>query len=101
MPNERLEVVEQMVAEREEIFSAAEWATMAIGSDTTPVVKKSKKRRKSKQHPTPSPTHMTHPVSSQLALSQDLQHKEEEGQQRNNADGQEDNEKVLTAVPGE
>ena len=83
--NERLEVVEKMLAEK------------AASSDTTPIAKKSKKRRKVKQHPTPSPTHNSRPVSSQLVPAYDLQHEEEEALQTDNANDQVGNEKVLTA----
>ena len=56
----------------------AEKATKAAASDTTHIAKKSKKGRKVKQHPTPSPTPNSHPVSSQLAPTHDLQHEEDE-----------------------
>ena len=51
---ERLELVQQMMAEREEVFIAA---SKAVLENKTPVVKETKKRRKTKQHPTPSHTH--------------------------------------------
>ena len=45
--------VEQIISEREDIFrEAVKSATV----ETTPTVRKLKKRRKVKQHPTPSPT---------------------------------------------
>ena len=63
---ERLELVEQIVAEREEAFIAA---AKDVVKNTTPVVKGTKKRRKTKQHPTPSPTKApTHPCP--LGLNQ-------------------------------
>ena len=57
--NDRLEMlyatVEQIVSEREDLFMEA----LKAGK-ITPAVKGTKKRRKAKQHPTPSPTHQ-HP----------------------------------------
>ena len=61
--NDRLEMlyatVEQIVAEREDIIEET--------PNSTPVVK-TKKRRKAKQHPTPSPTHNHKPVKSTLMM---------------------------------
>ena len=47
---ERLDLVEQIIAEREEVFIAA---TKVVAGNKTPVVKGTKKRKKTKQHPTP------------------------------------------------
>ena len=53
--NDRLEMVEAILAEREEVSIAA--AVQAAANTITPKEKGSKKRRKVKQHPTPSPVH--------------------------------------------
>ena len=45
--------VEQIISEREDIFREA---VKSADVETTPTVRKMKKRRKVKQHPTPSPT---------------------------------------------
>jgi hypothetical protein len=50
-----------MVAEREAVFIAAEKSAKTKSSDTTHIVKGTKKRRKVKQHPTPSPIHNSSP----------------------------------------
>ena len=59
---ERLELVEQIIAEREEIFIEA---TKVVAGNKTPVGKGTKKRKKAKQHPTPSPVHVAHRASFQ------------------------------------
>ena len=86
---ERLELVEQIIAEREEIFIAA---TKVVAGNKTPVVKGTKKRKKTKQHPTPSPTHVTRqsPVPD---------HSEHEDKETDQIDAKEysDDEVVLTA----
>ena len=77
---------------------APEKAAKTKASNTTPIVKGTKKRRKVKQHPTPSPTHSSRPVSSHLVPAQDLQHEEEGGRNAGDAeDHQGDIEKILTA----
>ena len=78
-----------MVAEREDIFIAAEKAVRKAASATTPTVKGTKKRRKVKQHPTPSPAQKCCHVSSELVPTRDSQQEEEEGQL--------EDDKVLTA----
>ena len=59
---ERLDLVEQIIAERDKAFVGAD---KAVVENKTPVVKGTKKRRKTKQHPTPSPTHPSPPGLSQ------------------------------------
>ena len=65
--NDRLEMlyatVEQIVAEGEDIIEE--------NPESTPVVK-TKKRRKAKQHPTPSPTHHHQPVKRTRQLGDGL-----------------------------
>ena len=84
---ERLELVEQIIAEREEAFIAA---AKAVVKNTTPVVKGTKKRKKTKQHPTPSPTHPSPPGLSQ-------QSDEDKGNGQVDDEENSDVEKVLTA----
>ena len=48
-----LHTVDQIVAEREDIFGQA---VQSADANTTPIVRGTKKRKKVKQHPTPSPT---------------------------------------------
>ena len=86
-----------MVAEREDIFIAAEKAVRKAASATTPTVKGTKKRRKVKQHPTPSPAQKCCHVSSELVPTRDSQQEEEEGHQAGTASDQLDDDKVLTA----
>ena len=62
--NDRLEMVEAIIAEREEVSIAA--AVQAAANNITPKEKGSKKRRKAKQHPTPSPVHNNPVVHSHL-----------------------------------
>ena len=63
--------VEQIISEREDIFrEAVKSATV----ETTPTVRKLKKRRKVKQHPTPSPTNnQPAPRTGQHHVHDDLQ----------------------------
>ena len=56
--NERLELVEKIIAEREEVFVAAVKA--AVDNVNVTPVNRRKKRKKTKQHPTPSPIHHQH-----------------------------------------
>ena len=87
---ERLELVEQIIAEREEIFIAA---TKVVAGNKTPVGKGTKKRRKTKQHPTPSPTHATH----RSPVSNHNEHKDGRNDQQIDAKENSDDEVVLTA----
>ena len=86
--NNRLEMlyatVEQIVTEREDLFKDALKA-----GETTPTVKGTKKRRKVKQHPTPSPNHQQRPVNQRSA------HHHEDDVVTDNLN--EDDGKVLTA----
>ena len=88
----RLELVEKIVDEREEVCIAAEKASQIAASYTTPKVKGKKKRRKAKQHTTPSPVQNGRHVSSELVPAVDPQQEEEECHQTGAV-----NDKVLTA----
>ena len=90
--NNRVELVEQIVAEREDVFIAAEKAAQIAASDTTPIVKGNKKRREAKQYPTPSPVQKVRHVSNELVPAVDPQQEEEECHQTGAV-----NDKVLTA----
>ena len=92
--NNRLEMlyatVEQIVADREDMFREA-----AKSAQTTPTIK-TKKRRKAKQHPSPSPTHQ-HPGLHQPVKRTDHQHQQGDGQVSPAHHSDDDDEKVLTA----
>ena len=89
---ERLDLVEQIIAEteREEVFIAA---TKVVAGNKTPVVKGTKKRKKTKQHPTHSPTHVTH----RSPVPNHNEHEDRGNDQQIDAKENSDDEEVLTA----
>ena len=60
-----LHTVDQIVAEREDIFGQA---VQSADANTTPIVRQTKKRKKVKQQPTPSPT--KHQPDQEVATNQ-------------------------------